>query len=107
MDHEGFGVEAAAVAVDAVSEPLADGAGVAADERVAVDAEVGLERLPELRCDHAAVRVGGEAAEGAVGPVVVLQGAAAGVGNVDAEHGARAVVPGGKDVANVERARRR
>src|SRR5438552_18006495 len=69
------GVKTAAVPMDVLAEPALDRLHVAAGEVAVAGAEVALDRLPQLRGDHAPERVAWEVAEGARSPMHVLEAA--------------------------------
>ena len=86
--------EPAAVAVDLLAQPLAERRQVAGADPLVEVVDVAAGGLPQLAGDHVAEAVGGEVAEGAAGPVDVLEDAAGVVGDLEAEVVAVARVPG-------------
>ena len=73
--HEWLGIETAAVAVDALSEPIANRCDIPDGECAGLGAQLLLDLLPQLRCDQAADRVAREVSERSGCPVDVLENA--------------------------------
>jgi hypothetical protein len=93
------------LAVHLFAQPAEQRAEVAAADRLQQARDLGLRRAEQLRRQHGAQRVAREVAEGAAGPVDVLQAAQPVVGRNDAEEIPHPLVPGARQVAHGEVAR--